>query len=82
MKKTPIKRNHRFGIRYRYNFGEYKPGLMRIFNNEESAQEWLYTETYEDAERELISRTRAIKMFGKKIIEAVEEDAKRYGDYN
>lgn len=56
-----------FGVSSVYNFGRWYHDV-KAFDNLEEAEEWLHTETYCFAERELMSRSRAIKYTSKKEV--------------
>lgn len=64
-----ISRNNRYGVSSKYNFGSWEHVVYGPFETEEQAQEWLYTEEYDFRERELMSKTAAIKLAGRKAIE-------------
>ena len=54
----------------------YKPGgtlatYVKKFRDYTDAQEWLGTEEYDFRERELCSKTRAIKMIGKSAVDLI-----------
>ena len=57
-----------YGVSSKFNFGKWNHTVY-VFNNRESAEEWLYTEEYDFRERELMSKTSAIKLAGKKAVE-------------
>lgn len=61
-----------YGVSSKYNFGEWKHSVY-FFNNKEIAEKWLYTETYQFAERELMTKTAAIKLAGKKAVEKAND---------
>lgn len=56
-----------YGISSKYNFGwEHK---VYAFDNKEDAEKWLRTEEYDFRERELMTKTAAIKLAGKKAVD-------------
>lgn len=60
-----ISRNHVYGISSKYNFGRWERILYGPFQSDEEAQNWLYREEYDFRERELMSKTAAIRVMGK-----------------
>lgn len=52
-----------YGVSSRYEFGWKHSGY--VFDSLEKAEKWLHTETYNFAERELMSKTSAEKLCGK-----------------
>lgn len=57
-----------YGVSSKFNFGTWNHKVVK-FNDYEKAEEWLYTEEYDFRERELMSKTAAIKLAGKKAVE-------------
>ena len=47
--------------------------LLYKFNDKATAQKWLNTEEYDFRERELMSKTAAIKLAGRKSVDNAEE---------
>lgn len=63
-----INRNRAYGVSSKYNFGKWDH-VVYCFDTEEQAQEWLHKEEYDFRERELMSKTAAIRLVGKKAVE-------------
>ena len=57
-----------YGVSSKFNFGKWEH-IVYVFNDEEKAQEWLNTEEYDFRERELMTKTAAIKLAGRKAVE-------------
>lgn len=57
-----------YGVSSKYEFGAWDHVVYR-FDTEEQAQEWLHKEEYDFRERELMSKTAAIRLAGKKAVE-------------
>lgn len=55
-----------YGVSSKYDFGEWNHQVY-VFDDFEKANEWLNTEEYDFRERELMSKTAAQKLIGKKI---------------
>lgn len=72
MKKT-ISRNRAYGVSSKYEFGKWSHVVYGPFKTESEAMEWLHTEEYDFRERELMSKTAAIKLAGKKSVENTTE---------
>lgn len=64
-----IKRNMRYGASSKFEFGQWHHVIYGPFETEEKAQEWLHTEEYDFRTRELMSRTAAVKLAGRKAVE-------------
>lgn len=62
-----------YGVSSKYEFNNWNH-VVYVFETEESAQEWLHTEEYDFRERELMSKTAAIKLTGKKAVENAIDD--------
>lgn len=58
-----------YGVSSKYNFGKWDHVVYGPFETDEQAQEWLHTEEYDFRERELMSKTAAIKLAGRKAVE-------------
>lgn len=67
MKK--ISRNKAYGVSSKFNFGEWNYIVYGPFEAKEDANEWLHTEEYDFRERELMSKTAAIRLAGKRAVE-------------
>ena len=70
MKK--ISRNKAYGVSSKYDFGKWNHAVYGPFETEEQAQEWLHKEEYDFRERELMSKTAAIRLAGKNAVENAE----------
>lgn len=57
-----------YGVSSKFNFGEWEHYVV-VFDNMEAAQKWLHTEEYDSRERELMTKTAAIKLAGRKSVE-------------
>lgn len=57
-----------FGVSSKYNFGRWEHGIY-VFDTKEEAQNWLHEEGYDFRERELMSKTKAIKLAGKPAVD-------------
>lgn len=58
-----FKKNHFvYGISSKFEFGRWA-GYIKRFDDMESAEKWLNTEEYDFRERELCSRSKAMKWF-------------------
>ncbi len=57
-----------YGVSSKYMNGEWNH-VVYVFKTEKQAQEWLYTEEYDFRERELMSKTAATKLAGRKAVE-------------
>lgn len=65
-----ISRNHAYGVSSKYNFGKWDHRVVGPFATEDEAQEWLHREEYDFRERELMSKTAAIRLVGRKDFNA------------
>lgn len=68
-----------YGVSSKFDFGAWDHRVY-VFDDKEKAQEWLHTEEYDFRERELMSKTAAIKLAGKKAVDnaAGYEDLRNY----
>lgn len=57
-----------YGISSKFNFGQWDH-VVYHFQNMDDAEEWLNTEEYDFREREIMNKTNAIKLAGKKAVE-------------
>lgn len=64
-----ISRNIAYGVSSKYDFGTWNHVVYGPFASEGQAQEWLHTEEYDFRERELMSKTAAIKLAGKRAVD-------------
>ena len=69
MTNNIISRNIAYGVSSKYAFGRWDHVVYGPFEKEEQAEEWLHTEEYDFRERELMSKTAAITLAGKKAVE-------------
>lgn len=66
---TEISRSKAYGVSSKFDFGEWHHVVYGPFKTEEQAQKWLHTEEYDFRERELMSKTAAVKLAGKLAVE-------------
>lgn len=59
-----MKHNMRYGVSSKYEFGQWNYIVYGPFNNEETALNWLNMEEHDFRYRELVSKTKAIKIAG------------------
>ncbi|MDE6984124.1 MAG: hypothetical protein K2O99_06235 [Lachnospiraceae bacterium] len=64
-----IKNGMQYGVSSKFNFGKWNHVVYGPFHAENEAQKWLHTEEYDFRERELMSKTAAEKLAGKKAVE-------------
>lgn len=66
-----------YGVSYAFEFGRwvYDP---YCFDSQLAAERWLHRESYDFRTRELVSRTKAIKLCGLKRVKAAEADRDDY----
>lgn len=57
-----------YGVSSKYDFGTWDH-VVYVFENKNSAEKWLNTEEYDFRERELMTKTAAIKLAGRKAVE-------------
>lgn len=62
-------RNIRYGVSSKYDFGTFNHVVYGPFETKEQAQNWLNTEEYDFRERELMSKTAATKLAGRKAVQ-------------
>ena len=62
-----------YGVSSKFEFGTWSHAVY-VFNDKESAEKWLNTEERDFRERELMSKTAAIKLAGRKAVEAAEKN--------
>lgn len=65
-----MKTRNIFGID-KNSFGQVQ--YVKAFSDKEAAKKWLHTEEYDFRDRELMSKTAAIKIAGKKMVEEAEQ---------
>lgn len=56
-----------YGVSSKYNFGKWEH-VVYCFQDKETANHWLETEEYDFRERELMTKTDAIKLAGTKAV--------------
>lgn len=59
----------KYGVSSKFAFGKWNHMVYGPFKTESQALEWLHTEEYDFRERELMSKTAATKLAGKKAVE-------------
>jgi uncharacterized protein (DUF1330 family) len=57
-----------YGVSSKFNFGEWSH-IVYVFDDKETAEKWLNTEEYDFRERELMTKTSAIQLAGRKAVE-------------
>lgn len=57
-----------YGVSSKYNYNSWEH-MVYVFENKESAEIWLNTEEYDFREREIMTKTAAIKLAGRKAVE-------------
>lgn len=57
-----------YGVSSKYDFGGWNHVVYGPFANEEEANKWLNTEEYDFREREIMTKTAAIKLAGRKAV--------------
>ena len=57
-----------YGVSSEFSFGKWNHQVC-VFENKEGAEEWLHTEEYDFRERELMTKTAAIRLAGKKAVD-------------
>lgn len=73
--KNDVSRNIAYGVSSKYEFGSWNHVVYGPFTSGEQAQEWLHTEECDFRERELMSKTAAIKLAGRKAVEKAIDPA-------
>lgn len=61
-----------YGVSSKYDFGHWDHRVYH-FSDAASAEKWLRTEEYDFREREIMTKTQAIKLAGKKAVENATE---------
>lgn len=64
-----ISKSIRYGVSSKFSFGTWNHVVYGPFESIEQANAWLHTEEYDFRERELMSRTAAIKLAGSRAVE-------------
>lgn len=62
-----------YGVSSKFEFGTWNH-IVYHFNDAETADKWLHTEEYDFREREIMSKTSAIKLAGRKAVENAIEN--------
>lgn len=63
-----------YGVSSKYEFGTWNHDVY-AFDNEKAAEKWLATEEFDSRERELMTKTAAIKLAGRKAVMNAREVA-------
>lgn len=63
-----------YGVSSKNNFNNWEHTVY-VFNTKEEAEKWLNTEEYDFREREIMTKTAAIKLAGKKAVDNALEVA-------
>lgn len=58
-----------YGVSSKYEFGSWNH-IVYVFDEKEDAEKWLNTEEYDFRERELMTKTAAIALAGRKAVES------------
>ncbi len=66
---SDMKSYMRYGVSSKYDFGQWNHIVYGPFETEEQAENWLHTEESDFRERELMSKSAAIKLAGRKAVE-------------
>lgn len=56
-----------YGVSSTYDFGRWSH-VVHVFDDPAAADKWLHTETYQFAERELMSKTAAVRLAGRAAV--------------
>ena len=62
-----------YGVSSKYDFGAWNHKVY-VFDDRDSAEKWLNTEERDFRERELMTKTAAIKLAGRKAVENAEKN--------
>ena len=65
-----------YGVASKYEFGSWNHDVY-VFDTKEEAEEWLYSKEYDFREREIMTKTAAIRLAGRKSV----SNAIPYFDY-
>lgn len=57
-----------YGVSSKFDFGAWDH-IVYVFESKETAEKWLDTEEYAFRERELMTKTAAIQLVGRKAVE-------------
>lgn len=61
-----------YGVSSKFDFGKWSHSV-HVFEDKESAEKWLHTEEYDFRDRELMTKTAAIGLAGRKAVENAQE---------
>ena len=61
-----------YGVSSKFDFDSWDHEVY-VFGNKEDAEKWLHAEEYDFRERELMTKTAAIKLAGRKSVENATE---------
>ena len=64
-----------YGVSSKYEFGGWSHRVYGPFKDQEQADKWLHTEEYDFRQREIMVKTAAIRLAGKKNVEHAQEVA-------
>ena len=64
-----------YGVSSKYEFGGWGHIVYGPFKDQEQANKWLHTEEYDFREREIMGKTAAIRLAGRKSVEHAQEVA-------
>lgn len=62
-----------YGLSSKHNFGKWDH-VVYVFDTQQEAEEWLETEESDFRERELVSKSKAVRLAGKKKVAEAEEN--------
>lgn len=62
-----------YGVSSKYDFGAWSHKIY-VFDDRDSAEKWLDTEERDFRERELMTKTAAIRLAGRKAVENAEKN--------
>lgn len=69
MEDTTISRNIAYGVSSKFEFGKWSHIVYGPFKTAEQADGWLRREEYDFRERELMSKTAAIRLAGRTAVD-------------
>lgn len=61
-----------YGVSSKFNFGKWEH-IVYVFSDKTSAEKWLNTEEADFRERELMTKTAAIQLTGRKAVDNAKE---------
>lgn len=64
-----------YGVSSKFEFGAWSHRVY-VFDSHDEAERWLNTEEFDFREREIMSKTAAIKLAGRKAVREAEEAAR------